>query len=122
MIYRNYVYLFKCLSHRSRLRLMELLVAHGGEMSVSAIMGAFEGELHDESFEDRDMSTISRNLNMLKQRGLVTSRREGQTKYYSLNLDKIEEEFEAFIQFLKDSSVRLMQPVENGRKGRSKPS
>lgn len=122
MIYRNYVYLFKCFSHRSRLRLMELLVAHGGEMSVSAIVAVFQGELHDESFEDRDMSTISRNLNMLKQRGLVTSRREGQTKYYSLNLDKIEEEFEGFIQFLKDSPARLLQPVGDARRVRPKPS
>lgn len=112
MIYGRYVYLFKCLSHRSRLRLMELLAAHG-EMTVSAIGVAFRGEFHGEAFEDRDISSISRNLTMLKQQGFVTSRREGQMKYYSLNLEKLQEEFESFIQFLKAAPSRLAQPTSS---------
>lgn len=99
MIYSQYVYLFKCLSHRSRLRLMELLAAHG-EMTVSQIVAAFQGE----DIEDRDPSTISRNLTLLRQQGFVTPRREGQTKYYSLNLKKVEEAFASFLSFLKDAS------------------
>ena len=110
MIYRRYVYLFKCFSHRSRLRLMELMAAHG-ELSVTAVVSAFQGEHQGETFEDRDMSTISRNLNILKQQGFVSSRREGQTKYYSLNLDKIEAAFEDFLQFLNTSRERLLQPA-----------
>ncbi len=106
MVYSRYVYLFKCFSHRSRLRLMELLAAHG-EMPVTAIAAAFQGEVQGETFEDRDMSSISRNLTMLKQQGFVTSRREGQTKYYSLHLDRIEEAFADFLAFLKAAPQRL---------------
>lgn len=119
MVYSRYVYLFKCFSHRSRLRMMELLAAHG-EMPVSAIVAAFEGELHGEAFENRDISTISRNLTMLKQQGFVTSRREGQTKYYTINLDKIQEEFESFLQFLKTAPERLLQPI--GRSAKPQPA
>lgn len=89
---------------------MELLAAHG-EMSVTAIVAAFEGEFEGETFEDRDISSISRNLNILKQQGFVSSRREGQTKYYSLNLDKIQEAFEDFLQFLNTSRDRLLRPA-----------
>lgn len=100
MVYSGYVYLFKCLSHRSRIRLMHLL-ATNGEMAVTSIAKAFEGE----EMEDRDASTISRNLNMLKQHGFVASRREGRTKYYSLNLSKIEKDLGAFVQFLKGAKL-----------------
>ncbi len=99
--------------------MMELLAAHG-EMPVSAIVAAFEGELHGEAFENRDISTISRNLTMLKQQGFVTSRREGQTKYYTINLDKIQEEFESFLQFLKTAPERLLQPI--GRSAKPQPA
>ncbi len=102
MIYAQYIYLFKCLSHRSRLRLMELLAAHG-EMTVSEIVAAFQGE----DIEDRDPSTISRNLSLLRQQGFVSPRREGQLKYYSLNIPKIEEAFEEFLKFLREAKTRL---------------
>lgn len=102
MSYAQYIYLFKCLSHRSRLRLMELLAAHG-EMTVSQIVEAFQGE----DIEDRDPSTISRNLTILRQQGFVTPRRVGQTKYYSLNVAKIEEAFGSFLQFLRTAKTRL---------------
>ncbi len=102
MKYAPYIYLFKCLSHRSRLRLMELLAAHG-EMTVSEIVAAFQGE----EIEDRDPSTISRNLTILRQQGFVTPRRAGQTKYYSLNIAKIEETFADFLKFLRTAKTRL---------------
>lgn len=102
MIYTQYIYLFKCLSHRSRLRLMELLAAHG-EMTVSEIVAAFQGE----DIEDRDPSTISRNLTILRQQGFVTPRRVGQTKYYSLNIAKIEEAFADFLKFLRTAKTRV---------------
>jgi DNA-binding transcriptional ArsR family regulator len=106
MIYAQYIYMFKCLSHRSRLRLMELLAAHG-EMTVSEIAAAFQGE----DIEDRDPSTISRNLNILRQQGFVSPRREGQIKYYSLNIPKIEEAFEEFLKFLREAKTRLKTPL-----------
>jgi DNA-binding transcriptional ArsR family regulator len=99
MRYAQYIYLFKCLSHRSRLRLMELLATHG-EMTVSEIVAAFQGE----DIEDRDPSTISRNLTILRQQGFVTPRREGQTKYYALNIAKIEEAFADFLRFLREQA------------------
>ncbi len=102
MIYARYIYLFKCLSHRSRLRLMELLAAHG-EMTVSEIAAAFQGE----DIEDRDPSTISRNLTLLRQQGFVIPRREGQTKYYSLDIAKIEEAFADFLKFLREAKTRV---------------
>jgi DNA-binding transcriptional ArsR family regulator len=102
MIYTRYIYLFKCLSHRSRLRLMELLAAHG-EMTVSQIAAAFQGE----GIEDRDPSTISRNLTLLRQQGFVIPRREGQMKYYSLDIAKIEEAFADFLKFLREAKTRV---------------
>ncbi len=102
MVYTRYIYLFKCLSHRSRLRLMELLAAHG-EMTVSEIAAAFQGE----DIEDRDPSTISRNLTLLRQQGFVIPRREGQTKYYALNIAKIEEAFADFLKFLREAKTRV---------------
>jgi len=101
MIHNEYAYAFKCFSHRSRIRLLELLATHE-EMSVNEITLAFQlGE-----FEDRDASTISRNLNILKQQGFVSSRREGQTKYYVLNADKVEALFGAFVTFLDEAKTR----------------
>lgn len=102
-MYAPYVYLFRCLSHRSRLRLMELLAAHG-EMTVSQIAAAFQGE----AIEDRDPSTISRNLTLLRQQGLVVPRRVGQTKYYSLDIAKLERDFADFLKFLREAQARLL--------------
>jgi DNA-binding transcriptional ArsR family regulator len=102
MRYAPYIYLFKCLSHRSRLRLMELLATHG-EMTVSQIAAAFQGE----DIEDRDPSTISRNLAILRQQGFVTPRRQGQTKYYSLDIARIEEAFAGFLRFLREAKTRV---------------
>ncbi|MBI1742137.1 winged helix-turn-helix transcriptional regulator [Candidatus Acetothermia bacterium] len=101
MIYAKYTYFFKALSHRSRLRLMELLAAHG-EISVTRIVEAFEGT----DIEDRDPTTISRNLNILKQLGLVTSRRDGQTKYYSLDMAKVHAAFDEFVDFIDSAKER----------------
>jgi len=102
VIYGKHVYFFKCFSHRSRIRLMELLAAHG-ELSVRAITQALG---------DREDSTVSRHLNILKIHGLVSSRRQGQIKYYSLNSQKIRQGFDEFIEFLETAHKRKrLEPV-----------
>ncbi len=86
----DFVYVFKALSHRSRLRLLELLAQHR-ELSV--------GELTDAM--PREGSTISRHLNQLNLHGLVRVRQEGQNRYYSLDAEAIAAVFEAFLKSLK---------------------
>ena len=107
MIYAKYTYFFKGLSHRSRLRLMELLAAHG-EMSVMSIGEAFEGT----DIEDRDPTTISRNLNILKQLDLVVSRRDGQTKYYSLDMAKVHAALDEFVHFIDTAKARRVRELQ----------
>lgn len=108
MVYNDYADLFKCLSHRSRIRLLDLLATRG-EMSVSEISLAFEGG----ELEDRDSSTISRNLNILKRQGLVSSRRQAQTKFYSMNLGQLQAAFASFANFLKDKNEAKLVAVPN---------
>lgn len=102
MNYDRYAYLFQCLANRSRLRLLELLAGYG-EMSVSDIVSAFQGDGMDE----RETSTISRNLGILRQQGLVQVRREGQWKYYRLNAETIDEVCVEFKRFLMEAPSRF---------------
>jgi ArsR family transcriptional regulator len=78
----EYVYVFKALSHRSRVKLLELL-AERGELSV--------GELTDAM--PREGSTISRHLNQLHLHGLVQVRQDGQSRYYSLHPETLRDVF-----------------------------
>ena len=64
--------LLKALANPQRLRLMCLLV--GGELSVGALNRSV----------DLSQSALSQHLSRLRQEGLVTTRREAQTIYYSL--------------------------------------
>jgi DNA-binding transcriptional ArsR family regulator len=57
--------------------------------------------------EDRDPSTISRNLTLLRQQGFVIPRRQGQMKYYSLDIARIEEAFADFVRFLREAKTRV---------------
>ncbi len=84
------------MSSRSRIRLMELLATQG-EMPVNRIVEEFQGG----ELEERDSTTISRNLNILKQNGFVQSRREGQSKIYWINIQQLEKVFVEFTAFLK---------------------
>jgi len=79
------VHFFKALSHRSRLKLLELLAKHK-ELSV--------GELTDAM--PREGSTISRHLNQLHLHGIVDVRQDGQSRYYSLSRNGIKAQLDAF--------------------------
>lgn len=88
-MYEDYVYFFKCLSHPLRIKLMKLL-SRNKEISVTDLEEALP----------ITHSSVSRHLNMLKMQGIVNTRREGQMKHYSLNMEKVQETFDDFIQLL----------------------
>lgn len=96
----EYVYVFKALSHRSRLRLLQLLARHG-ELSVSELTEAMP----------REGSTISRHLNQLRLHGLVDVRQEGPNRYYSLKLDRVQDVFARFL----DELARLQEAGKDSR-------
>lgn len=69
--------LFKTLSHPLRIRVLELLSE--GEQSVGELLRAIEIEA----------SNLSQQLAVLRSAGLVSTRKEGSTVYYSLVSDQI---------------------------------
>ena len=82
----EFIYVFKALSHRSRLHLIDLL-SKNEELSVT--------ELTDEM--PREASTVSRHLNELKMHGIVKVRQDAQSRYYSLDGERIQDVFENFL-------------------------
>ncbi|WP_245533224.1 ArsR/SmtB family transcription factor [Desulfovibrio oxyclinae] len=66
---------FKALGHGARLKMVCMLVE--GEQCVCKLQEAV----------GLDMSTVSRHLSVLKRAGVVSSRRQGNWQYYSLDLD-----------------------------------
>lgn len=76
-LYQMKAELFKTLSHPTRIRVLELLSER--EHSV--------GELLREI--DVEASNLSQQLAVLRRAGLVTTRKEGSTVYYSLISDQI---------------------------------
>ncbi|MCR4404750.1 MAG: metalloregulator ArsR/SmtB family transcription factor [Candidatus Acetothermia bacterium] len=100
-MYERYADLFKCFAQQSRLRLIKLL-ASAEELSVTEL-GEALGVKH---------STVSKHLNLLRLQGLVKFRREGQLTYYSLNLERIAEFLEEFLEFLQvaDEELALSLP------------
>ncbi len=67
----------KALADGTRQRILEMLME--AEMCVGDIVDAF----------DMSQPTISHHLNVLKQFGLVTSRKDGKQVYYSINRDNV---------------------------------
>jgi ArsR family transcriptional regulator len=67
----------KALSDDTRQRILEMLLEE--ERCVGDIVDAF----------DVSQPTISHHLNVLKQFGLVTSRREGKLVFYAINRDNV---------------------------------
>jgi DNA-binding transcriptional ArsR family regulator len=67
----------KALGDDTRQRILELLL--GGEKCVGDIVDIF----------DVSQPTISHHLNVLKQFGLVTSRKEGKQVFYAINRDNV---------------------------------
>jgi ArsR family transcriptional regulator len=69
----------KALADETRQRILEILMEE--ERCVGDIVAAF----------DTTQPTISHHLNILKQFGLVTSRREGKQVYYAVNRENVVE-------------------------------
>jgi ArsR family transcriptional regulator len=69
----------KALADETRQQVLEMLLE--GEKSVGDIVDAFP----------TSQPTISHHLNVLKQIGLVTSRKEGKQVFYSINRDNVVE-------------------------------
>ena len=70
----------KALAADTRQRILRMLVEEE-EMSVSDIVDAFHVS----------QPTISHHLNVLRQFGLVTSRKEGKQVFYAINRDRVTE-------------------------------
>jgi len=79
---------FSALSDENRQKIIDLLKKQ--EMTVSEI----------KKHLNITMPTLSHHLDILKRADLVSSRREGQQIYYSLNLSVMEEISEKIIKFL----------------------
>jgi len=69
----------RALADETRQHILEMLLQ--GEMCVSDIVDAFP----------MSQPTISHHLNVLKQFGLVTSRKEGKQVYYTIHRDNVVE-------------------------------
>jgi len=67
----------KALADSTRQRILEMLME--AEMCVGDIVDAF----------DMSQPTISHHLNVLKQFGLVASRKDGKQVYYSINRENV---------------------------------
>jgi len=67
----------KALADDTRQQILQMLL--DGEMGVSNIVDAFT----------MSQPTISHHLNVLKQFGLVTSRKEGKQVFYAINRDNV---------------------------------
>jgi len=74
---KNIASIFKSLSEETRLRIMRVLIEAKKELCVCEIVDALEESQYN----------ISRHLNILKNTGLVTDRREGRWIFYSLALN-----------------------------------
>lgn len=86
MTHQEYAYVFKALSHPTRLHLLKLLATHG-EMTVSQLA----------SHLPREESTVSRHLNSLNLHGLVKVRQEAQHRIYTLNPSTLRKTFERYM-------------------------
>ena len=84
-----YVLFFKALSSRSRILILRLLATRG-EISVDELAEL----LHLAS------PTVSRHLQLLRLQEVVTVRRDAQSRYYSLNKERLGQRFTEFLNSL----------------------
>ena len=87
---------FKALNDPTRREILELLK----ERDMPA------GEIADKF--NISKPSISHHLDLLRQANLVTSRKEGQFVYYSINLTVMDELVKWFIQFSKPVKKKLL--------------
>ena len=78
---REYAALFKVLGDETRLEIVGLLAAAGGELCVCEIEPRF----------DLSQPTISHHLRLLREAGVVTAERRGTWVYYGLDPKRVEE-------------------------------
>jgi ArsR family transcriptional regulator len=78
-VVRDCVEFCRALGDANRQRILQLLLQ--GEMCVGDIVAEFE----------TSQPTISHHLSVLRQAGLVTSRRDGKQVYYAINRDNVVE-------------------------------
>ncbi len=71
---------FAALAHASRRHILLVIQFRGGRMSAGEIAGRFHHK----------WPTISRHLRVLEQAGLLTHEKEGRTRIYQLDRQKIE--------------------------------
>ena len=93
--------LFRSLSHPVRIRILELLVT--GEMPVSA--------LRDEI--DVEASSLSQHLNVLKQSGLVVSRRRANAVTYEITESAVAEFLASARRVLASTMGRTRSALEH---------
>ncbi len=68
----------RCIGHPIRLRIIELL-DEAGELNVTAVREAL----------DLEQATASQHLNLMRDKRILTSRREGVNVYYALGDEKV---------------------------------
>ncbi len=94
----------KALSHPLRLEIADLLQKE--EFCVCEL---------EEELEDASQSVISRHLSVLKQAGLIESRKDGLNNYYSLRVPCVERFFSCLDQVLeKDLKEKQKDLVQEG--------
>ncbi len=82
--------LFKALSDPARLQILDILAQRAGEVCVCDFEGTVG--LPDEATGDRPKQpTVSHHLRVLRESGLIDSRRRGQWVYYFLRREKLED-------------------------------
>jgi ArsR family transcriptional regulator, arsenate/arsenite/antimonite-responsive transcriptional repressor len=72
------------------------------------------------AYFDFTLPALSTHLKVLRDAGLVNDRREGQSKYYSVNKDSISEMMTSFDVFWDDRLKRFKEYVENNARRKRK--
>ena len=99
---------WKAVSDDSRRQILVLL--NKGEKTPGEIANSF-------SFS---MPALSSHLKVLKDAGLVSERKEGQHRFYSLERDAMSEMMQFFELFWDDRLASLKEYVENKERGKRK--
>ncbi len=87
-----------------------LLLLKDGEKTPTEIASNF----------DFTLPALSTHLRVLKDAGLVSERKMGQNRFYSVNREKMSEMIEFFDMFWDDKLTRLKEHVENKKEPRGR--
>jgi len=92
--------IFTAMAHPSRLEILEIL--QGGERCVC----------HIQAVLDQRQAYISQHLNILRQAGLVTNRKEGKRVYYQVSDPQIFQILDALRAYLRAQNMDVHFPEE----------